>query len=151
MVGNYSQIDGGCATYGKVFVGNESDTGIHGVDASFQLHAVRASARPSGELSVRDLERRFSAALKGLDSARGAPLKENSVALYVDDLDGAVGDEAEAPLLSGTSTRSTTSCRRARCTGSCRPRSSSPSTRARRLLRFRRRSSSSPPRALSGL
>lgn len=99
MVGNYT-TDGGCATYGKVFVGNDSTTGLHGVNAPFQLHAVRAWKRPSGALSARELEARYSAGVEawGFDERAAssnsgayathalAPLLEHHVALYTDDL-----------------------------------------------------------------
>jgi len=97
MVGNYT-TDGGCATYGKVFVGNETRTGLHGVNAPFQLHSVRAWRRPAGPMGAESLEARFGSALEawGVDGeavSRAsytthalAPLAEHSVALYTSDL-----------------------------------------------------------------
>uniref|UniRef100_A0A7S3NKB2 Uncharacterized protein n=1 Tax=Aureoumbra lagunensis TaxID=44058 RepID=A0A7S3NKB2_9STRA len=103
MLGNITS-DGGCATYGKVFVGNGSTTGIHGVNAPFQLHAVRAYRRPAGPMSIELLESAFGRALDvwGYDDDRKggsdietnfayqvhalAPLAEHLVALYTEDL-----------------------------------------------------------------
>ena len=52
-----------CAVYGKVVVGNMSHSTAHNF---FQLHAVSAPDRPSGDLEVIELEQGFVSALGNL-------------------------------------------------------------------------------------
>ena len=106
LVGNESWVDGGCATWGKVILGNHSD-------AAFQLHAVSAPARPSGGFDVAGAERTFAGAARAaLATAGPSDALETHAALYADDLDayaarfdcGGVAYKAvRAPAADGTS------------------------------------------------
>ena len=85
LVGNETWVDGGCATWGKVIVGNHTDS-------AFQLHAVAAPARPDGGREVASAERAFhaaaQAALAADDGAGGSRAAlETHAAFYADDLD----------------------------------------------------------------
>ncbi|KAH8050856.1 hypothetical protein JL722_11199 [Aureococcus anophagefferens] len=73
-----SWVDGGCATWGKVILGNHSD-------AAFQLR-VSAPA-PSGGFDVAETERTFAGAARAALAAAGpSDALETHAALYADDL-----------------------------------------------------------------
>mmetsp|Transcript_11874 Transcript_11874/g.17781 ORF Transcript_11874/g.17781 Transcript_11874/m.17781 type:complete len:500 (+) Transcript_11874:61-1560(+) len=82
LVGNESWVDDDCAIYGKVFVGNMSDS-------AFQLHAVSATRRPDGGVAVKDIEVQFSQAASASirTGSWPAPSLEFNAALYTEDLD----------------------------------------------------------------
>ena len=87
LVGNESWVDGGCATWGKVILGNHTDS-------AFQIHAVSAPRRPDGGFAVADAEAVFAAAAQAALAAPGgsppAAVLEAHAALYADDLDAFV-------------------------------------------------------------
>ena len=81
LVGNQSWVDNNCATWGKVLVGNMTDS-------TFQLHAVQGTARPDGGMSVNATEQAFSKAVDGAMAAgEFTPLMDFNVGLYTEDLD----------------------------------------------------------------
>ena len=81
ILGNESWIDNNCATWGKVLVGNMTDS-------TFQLHAVYAPERSDGGTSVGDAELTFSSEVDAaIEDLLFHPFLDFNVGMYTEDLD----------------------------------------------------------------
>lgn len=81
LVGNESWVDNNCAVWGKVLMGNQTDS-------TFQLHTVSAPVRSDGGLSLPATEAAFSSVVdKAIKAGEFTPLLDYNVGFYTEDLD----------------------------------------------------------------